>query len=379
MSSPSPLDLKLHLKLRETLSTISRSSFLDVWKHAPKNGKIECFMRFLKLRFGAGKISSNEFIQYGFGTSSLSFEEQKRFAGKRAQQAFNLIYNDKTWYAATKHKLLFETVMKGADIPCTETVAVYDRKGRGVADIVLKDDDELTGFLKNESNFPIFAKPTTGLLSIGAFRIDQVTKNDLLINGTHKMPIAHVHEYMKGISKKGYLFQRVLDPHVDMVKLTKDAIASCRFLIFNLDDKAIIHSCCLKLPAEGEVADNFWRTGSILCHVDIESGEITRASLKQENNVSLICEESDLYHKIIGFKLPDFNDAKSIVVKAARNFSGIKVQSWDVALTSNGPIVLEVNYGGDLNLAQLASAKGVMEKEYCNLLRQSGYLGKLPK
>jgi len=186
MSSPSPLDLKLHLKLRETLSTVSRSSFLDVWKRAPKNGKIECFMRFLKLRFGAGKISSNEFIQYGFCSSGLSFEEQKRFAGKRAQQAFNLIYNDKTWYAATKHKLFFETIMKGADIPCTETVALYDRKGRGVADIVLK-------------------------------------------------PIANVHEYMKGISKKGYLFQKVLESHVDMVRLTKDAIASCRFLIFNLD------------------------------------------------------------------------------------------------------------------------------------------------
>ena len=59
--------------------------------------------------------------------------------------------------------------------------------------------------------------------------------------------IIGVHEYMKGISKKGYLFQKVLEPHVDMVRLTKDAIASCRFLIFNLDDKAIIHSCCLKI------------------------------------------------------------------------------------------------------------------------------------
>jgi len=69
--------------------------------------------------------------------------------------------------------------------------------------------------------------------------------------------------------------------------------------------------------------------------------------LKQENNVSLICEESDLYHKIIGFKLPDFNDAKSIVVKAARNFSGIKVQSWDVALTSNGPTNINLRFALD--------------------------------
>lgn len=330
------------------------------------------------MRFGAGKLSSNEFIQYGFCNSNLSFEEQKKFAGKRAQQAFNLVYNDKTWYAATKHKLLFETLMKGAKIPCAETVAVYDRKGRGAAAVILKNDSELAGFLATSSNFPLFAKPTTGLLSIGSFRIDRVVKNDLLINGTHTIPIDEVCNYIKGISKKGYLFQKVLEPHSDMKMLNRDAIASCRFLVFNLDDKAIIHSCCLKLPADGEVADNFWRTGSVLCNVAIENGKITRASLKQENAVVEMSAGGELYDRIIGFNLPEFEESKHVVLKAARNFAGIKVQSWDVAFTTKGPAVLEVNYGGDLNLSQLASGKGVMEKECCDLLRQSGYRGKLP-
>ena len=374
----SPLDLSAHLKLRKSLSTVSGSSLVDIWKQAPSGEKIDCLMRFLKLRFGAGKLSSNEFIQYSFCNTNLSFEEQKKFAGKRAQQAFNLVYNDKTWYAATKHKLLFETLMNGAKIPCAETVAVYDRKGRGTASVLLKNDSELAGFLANKSNFPLFAKPTTGLLSIGSFRIDRVSKNDLLINGTHTIPIDEVCDYIKGISKKGYLFQKVLDPHSDMKILNRNAIASCRFLVFNLDDKAIIHSCCLKLPADGEVADNFWRTGSVLCNVAIENGKITRASLKQENAVVEIPAGGELYDKMIGFNLPQFEESKNVVLKAARNFTGIKVQSWDVAFTKKGPIVLEVNYGGDLNLSQLASGKGVMEKEYCDLLRQSGYRGKLP-
>lgn len=378
MTPSSPLDLKAHLKLRKSLSTVSGSSLIDVWKRAPSKDKIGCMSRFLRLRFGAGKLSSNEFIQYGFCDSNPSFKEQKKYAGKRAQQAFNLFYNDKTWYAATKHKLLFETLMRGAEIPCAKTVAAYDRKGRGAVKVILKSDDDLIAFLSKKSNFPLFAKPTTGLLSIGSFRIDNFLENNLLINGTHKMSIDQVCDYIKGISKKGYLFQKVLEPHSDMVKLTKDAIGSARFLIFNLDDEAIIHSCCLKLPAEGEVADNFWRAGSILCNVDIEDGKIKRACLKQENDVVTIGSRSDLHDKIIGFKLPDFKDAENVVLKAARNFAGIKVQSWDVAFTNNGPVILEMNYGGDLNLSQLASGKGVMEKEYCDLLRQSGFRGKLP-
>ena len=378
MMPSSPLDLSAHLKLRKSLSTVSRSSLAEVWKEAPAGDKIECIIRFLRLRFGAGKLSSNEFIQYGFCNSELSFEEQKKFAGKRAQQAFNLVYNDKTWYAATKHKLLFETLMKGANIPCAETVAVYDRKGRGAASVILNNDGELKGFLATSSNLPLFAKPTTGLLSIGSFRIDSVVKNDLLINGTDIISIDEVCNYIQGISKKGYLFQKVLEPHPDMKMLNRDVIASCRFLVFNLDDKAIIHSCCLKLPADGEVADNFWRAGSVLCNVSIDKGEITRACLKHENAVAEIAVGAELYDKIIGFRLPEFEKSKNVVLKAARNFAGIKVQSWDVAFTTKGPVVLEVNYGGDLNLSQLASGKGLMEREYCDLLIQSGYRGKLP-
>lgn len=378
MIQPCPLDLSTHLYLRESLSTVSDSSLADVWRNTPDKSKIKCLVRFLKLRFGAGKLSSSEFIQYGFCNSNLNYEEQKKFAGKRAQQAFNLVYNDKTWYAATKHKLLFETLMKGAQIPCPETVAVYDRKGRGSGEIILKNDHELLGFLSDKTNFPLFAKPTTGLLSIGSFRIDRIINNDLLINGTHTIPKEKVCDYMKGISRKGYLLQKVLIPHPDMITLTKEAIASCRFLVFNLDEEAIIHSCCLKLPAEGEVADNFWRAGSMLCNVDLETGAITRACLKQEDHVASISKKSDLHDKLIGFKLPEFDNAKKTVLRAARNFAGIKVQSWDVAFTTRGPVMLEVNYGGDLNLSQLASGKGVMGKEYCDLLRQSGYGGKLP-
>lgn len=42
----------------------------------------------------------------------------------------------------------------------------------------------------------------------------------------------------------------------------------------------------------------------------------------------------------------------------------IRTQSWDVALSDQGPIFLEVNFGGDLNLVQLAYGEGVLDEDH---------------
>ncbi|HEX4174147.1 MAG TPA: hypothetical protein VHY82_16915, partial [Acetobacteraceae bacterium] len=47
--------------------------------------------------------------------------------------------------------------------------------------------------------------------------------------------------------------------------------------------------------------------------------------------------------------------------------------SWDIALTDRGPVLLEVNWGGDLNLAQLAYGRGVLDSEFAAHLNANGY------
>ncbi|MGL1664087.1 sugar-transfer associated ATP-grasp domain-containing protein, partial [Vibrio parahaemolyticus] len=55
---------------------------------------------------------------------------------------------------------------------------------------------------------------------------------------------------------------------------------------------------------------------------------------------------------IVGTDIPDWPRLIDLVQAAALVFPGIRTQSWDVALTDQGPVLLEVNYGGDLNLGQ---------------------------
>ena len=63
----------------------------------------------------------------------------------------------------------------------------------------------------------------------------------------------------------------------------------------------------------------------------------------------------------------------AVACVAAQALPGIRTQSWDVALTDRGSVLLEVNYGGGLNLAQLAHGVGVLDETYTEHLRQNGY------
>lgn len=79
----------------------------------------------------------------------------------------------------------------------------------------------------------------------------------------------------------------------------------------------------------------------------------------------------DTGRPIVGTPIPDWADLPALVTEAARLLPG--TQSWDIALTDAGPVPLEVNFSGDLNLAELAAGAGVLDETYREHLRTCGY------
>jgi hypothetical protein len=61
------------------------------------------------------------------------------------------------------------------------------------------------------------------------------------------------------------------------------------------------------------------------------------------------------------------------VLRAASLFPAIRNQSWDIAITARGPAILEVNWGGDLNLHQIAHGRGILDDRFTAHLQRCGY------
>ena len=67
---------------------------------------------------------------------------------------------------------------------------------------------------------------------------------------------------------------------------------------------------------------------------------------------------------IVGTVIPDWQKLIDMVRTGSQISLGIRTQSWNVALSPDGPVFLELNHGGDLKLHQLAYGAGVLGEVY---------------
>lgn len=67
-----------------------------------------------------------------------------------------------------------------------------------------------------------------------------------------------------------------------------------------------------------------------------------------------------------GFQIPYFNEVKNIIIKASALFD-LPLLGWDVAITPNGPVIIEVNHNFHL-LSSDRMAKGLKNNPVFNKL-----------
>ena len=74
--------------------------------------------------------------------------------------------------------------------------------------------------------------------------------------------------------------------------------------------------------------------------------------------------------RLVTCAVPLWAVARDLALDAAPFFHGIRVQAWDVALTEGGPMLIELNLVGDVNLPQHAFDKGVYDGAFAALDRR---------
>lgn len=68
--------------------------------------------------------------------------------------------------------------------------------------------------------------------------------------------------------------------------------------------------------------------------------------------------------KYEGYQIPCWNEITRMVVDLHQYFRGFLVLGWDIALTENGPVVVEINSSPCSKMAQMANG-GLKEKWEC--------------
>jgi hypothetical protein len=263
--------------------------------------------------------------------------------------------------------------MAGAALPVPQVTAVTQAGRRLRGALTLDKPDAIAAFLRDPANFPLFAKPAAGKYSLNVISADAYdpASDELVLFGGARRPVPTTAQTMTEGS--GYILQPRLRPHAEIEAQFGPRLWSVRLLIFIRPDGPHIHRAVAKIAAGGNPADNYWRSGNMLGAIDLSSGRIVGVLRGIGAEMTRHEPHPDTGLPVIGFGLPHWTTLCGLAREAATVFPGIRTQSWDIAVTDQGPVLLEVNFGGDLNLAQLAEGKGVLDDDYRGHLRQCGF------
>ena len=371
----------------ETMATTQNLFQQDLGRSKPKLDLLKCMHEararqgksyaaqigdILRLGLGDGHITALDYFYYRLSDDTLyPLPEKRRFLSDSISFRITTKCCDVHWWATADDKLLAYLILAAHGVRVPETQAAYCLTGRNCGRVRKLDSAEnLARFLAREARYPLFAKPIGGIGSFGACRIEGENDGVLAFSDGSRLPAAAFAARLDAGS--GYLLQTVLAPHPDLHGIV-DTVSTVRLVVILEGGRPQILHTIWKLPAGGNVADNFWRPGNILADVEPATGVVRRAMRGFGPATEELDKHPDSGRPITGVVLPHWQEVKSLCLECAPIFVGLRYQSWDIALTPEGPVVVEVNTGSAFNLPQLATGRGMLTDRFRAFLRDCGY------
>lgn len=331
---------------------------------------ISLMWEFKKLSRQKGKITFPEYVQFGLYDPEMSFEDKQRFISVRRHWPITKKCCDMTWQAATEDKWLCAKILQGTSVAVPESLAVIDKTGRNYPRTQkITTVDEFRKFALANRGKPFFGKENRGMVSFGAFLVLEADSDRLHLKGEGWIEYDKFME--KYVGDTSYLIQRCQENHKFFEKYT-DSLATVRICILVADDGIKVPFAVLKLPARDQIADSFWRPGNLACNIDPTNGQILDARTKSHLGTQSFSKHPECDEDLVNEFLPEWDALLELVHECSLIFSPLRYQSMDVAITGEGPVLIEINTGGGFDLPQLATGKGMLTDEVMQFFKSCG-------
>ena len=239
------------------------------------------------------------------------------------------------------------------DIPTPPIVAEFDRSGR-------------EQWYCDSSDFPkadLFIKPTSLYCGKGVERWEHIElcqkwkRADTLLN--HSDLVSYCRQLA---NKYPLLVQPRLRNHPSIAQFSNGALCTLRVVSYHLPNtKPALLQSCFRMPVGMGEADNF-NAGGIAAGVS-EGGKLGVA-VGKDVRAGLFTHHPDTRARIEGVDLPYWQQMVDLALLAHEALGALCFVGWDIALTINGPIVLEGNDKFGVDLAQMPQGQPLGETKY---------------
>ncbi len=321
--------------LRERIARVQADHGISIYRQ---------LWEIMRLRFGKGKLEPLYYSKYELYKPGLTREYKSQFVSIKTGKALNRKLSPK---GVAKHncfiddKLLSSLAFSAAGFRFAKTLAMYHPTRKAGSLRAIDRADELKPFLTEQVGYPLFGKPLKGSRGVGTIRIEGLSpdKDHLIITDGREIRVSRFCQAVVDGYSDGYLFQEFIEQHPDVSRLTPTAVGTVRVVTLMQDGGPEPLYAIWKIPGPGAMADNdsaSWKikVGASTALIDLQSGKI----VKVRAGVNRVFDQP-----LEGMQLPFWQDVVKTVCDGHALTPDHGILGWDIALGTDGPVIVECN------------------------------------
>lgn len=324
-------------------------------------------------------LSAFEYGLYGLHAKPLG-EVRDYLTKKQTTTLFNRV-NPVGQRPKVDDKLLFHRLCRTAGIPTPDILAVLSTDGTVDGnEVVLPDFSALIRYFASDARRDVILKPRRDSLGTGVRFVSLRAGRAFDLNDQLIDTDTFARELSADMQRDQYLVQPFVRPHSQMATLSAGkALGTLRILAFSEGSEVRILYALLRIPAAGNVHDNFssGNNGNLIAAVDPKTGRLGRAWGRSKNSSSRLLDafacNPDNGAQIEGVQVPMWETIQGLLARAAAAFSDLPCMGWDLAVTEDRVLVIEANANADIIGAQVccgAGARSLLRPVYARYARR---------
>ena len=286
-------------------------------------------------------ITLEEYDQFSMYLRSETFRQQ--FLGIHEQRYYLDFLNPNKYYILSRNKYVAHTLMQNVGIRTSELYAYYQPEGTVESNIVSSSTSGVCRILHQKNIQECVVKTTESSHGDNVLVVTSIEYKgeDALLHLFN----GNVKRLSELLGKEPLIFESIVVQTDQMASLNASSVNTVRFMTtLYPDGEARIIATFVKIGRAGKCVDNAGGGGNVDACIDTETGTL-QYTIRYDGwkNIQDIEVHPDSGNPINGVQITDWQNIKAQILKFQQALPFIKAAGWDIAITDNGPVVIEVN------------------------------------
>ena len=327
------------MSLRTAFATLYHA--VQLAKKYPASSREKVMRDYIALHRAKG-LRPEEYYEFEFDKRSEAF--RRDFLGLDEQRYYLELLNPLKYLSLARNKYVAHKMLENTGIRTSELYGYYQPEARYSENTECAGD--LAGvlhILKDKAVQYCVIKTTESSHGDNVWVIKSIDyqENDAVLTRFDGQQLA----LSSVLGDEALIFESVVRQTAQLAAFNPSSVNTVRFMTaLYPDGSAKVVATFMKIGRAGRCVDNAGGGGNVDVCVEVDTGEIRHAiQFDGWRNVKDIDSHPDSGAQLNGVLLENWESVKAEVTRFQQAFPYCKVAGWDIALTDEGPVVIEIN------------------------------------